>query len=204
MKEGLSDDFLKALSVKGKSLDVMVAKHLISSIAADPLRKIRLICEAFLMRHRDEEMENIYAVATSLLSYDDQNRVAWSFSQTEENFERFIKPWLIKLPDFLFYNSLDRQVKIRKLVREEVDQEGNIKTIQKPTWEQFFVITSVIGVTDVALGEMRGMFVVYAMPIVMKRAGMLVEEIDPKAFLEAKLEADRYEKRRQDRGHVEF
>ncbi|MEM4235283.1 MAG: hypothetical protein QXU75_09085 [Candidatus Methanomethylicaceae archaeon] len=172
-------DKVKEFIIKGAarnvgSYEVLLSRHLLTSIGQEPLKKIRLICEAKLMVGGDgEEMNKIYKVAISLMSVSKGNVINWAFVKSEKSYEEYIKPWLNGyIPDFNFVNKLDRDVKIKKLVDETTKAP-------KPAWEQFFIITSTIGVTDVALGEMRGMFVVHAMPIVMREFAELASMIDP-------------------------
>lgn len=66
------------------------------------MTKVRLVCEAAFMVLPDklgldlEGVETVYMVALTFLYTNIQSdfiSMAWGFNQTEENFERFIKPW---------------------------------------------------------------------------------------------------------------
>jgi len=72
------------------------------SVAANPLTKVRLICEASWMVDPNKigldlnQIETVYTVALSFLNTNPQSEflsMAWGFSLTRENYERFVAPW---------------------------------------------------------------------------------------------------------------
>ena len=103
------------------------------SVAADPLTKVRLICEASWMVDPDKigldmiQVETIYTVVLSLLNTNPTSEfvsVAWGFSLTLENYERFIAPWRMETrPFFCSWCRGDDEEKTERLEQAESDAE---------------------------------------------------------------------------------
>lgn len=146
--------------------------HVMNAINADPVKKIRLLLEGGLakvrMCRKKEEirriLREIYLVANSLdnaiIKYENAF-IPWSFSHTKENYEKFIKPWLVTFPDYYIENELDKYIKQEKLRGKE-------------EYEAFFILTSKIGITELALKELKVQFSSYAMPYVLEALDEIV------------------------------
>lgn len=160
LEKDLLDFSREKVRKRTQFFDILLAQHLLNSINAEPLKKIRLICEAHMLLSKPECIMDIYKVAISLSQVDEKNRVPWVCPKTEETFKTLIEPWLGDyMPDFNFVNDLDKMIKLKKLY----DENGN----QFPKWKIFFKITSEYGVSDIGLNELKVNFIFYAMPKVM-------------------------------------
>ncbi len=153
------------------------ALYLMNTIPMEPIRKIRIQCEALLgtlPQAKREELLDLYKVAVAL---DAANRdrdhicVAWPFENTEANFARYIAPWLKIFPDFQYRNELEKGHKLSKLkyVVVEIDEGGSKVQYRRldAGWENFFTITTKLGLSAIALDELKAQFSVYAMGRVM-------------------------------------
>lgn len=146
--------------------------HASVSLNAEPVRKIRLLLEGALSRIRyckgsdelKDQLVGIYKVANALdnaITVFGSSYIPWTFPKTKENYEKFVKPWLETFPDIKFSNSLDRQIKLQKVAGKE-------------EYEQFFIVTTQIGVSDVALREMKAQFASWAMPTVLESVDIII------------------------------
>jgi len=85
----------------------LLCQHLIMSVNTDPMNKVRLVCEAAWMVEPDKitldmnQVETIYTTALSFLNTNPKAEfiaVAWGFTLTPENYERFVEPWRRSTP----------------------------------------------------------------------------------------------------------
>jgi len=170
--------------------ELLLSQHLVAAVGADPITKIRLICEAALMvpQVREEEKDTaeiLYAVATSLdqtrinvtldaradLQPDWRGMIAWSFPPTKENFEKYIAPWLGETMEGLYYKYRGRDIS------EEAD-----KAERAGPHEYFFWLTD--HAHNSALERLRSRFAIWATPRAMKIATKLIEKIEPDTYKE--------------------
>lgn len=147
------------------SYENLLCQHLIMAVNADPLRKVRLICEASWMTDPSKtgldmkQVETIYTVDLSLLNTNPETdflSVAWGFSLTPENFERFIAPWHRKTS--LFFNSTCRAETNEK--RERLSQA-------KSEAEHFYLMTYKFNLSFSSLQMLKSEFLRWAFPLVM-------------------------------------
>ena len=103
--EGVQGFLSRALRRKQPgSYEQFLCQHLIRSVAAEPLEKIRLVSEAAYMvpdTPVDKSiLESIYRVVISLTSTEVSIRnqehwggsIPWNFELSDENYKRFIDP----------------------------------------------------------------------------------------------------------------
>jgi len=153
-----------------------------NTITLAPVKKIRILCEVLKALPLPEDVEtkidDIYTVAVALdgcSSQDSPICVPWPFAQTEENFERYIAPWLKRFPDFSYINELDKQHKLQRVLYKVVEVDGKAVTTPNEPWEQFFVITTKLDLSVAALEELKAQFAKWAMAPVMREIAQRLE-----------------------------
>lgn len=179
MSEAALMEALQKLSVsQNKTLELLIAKYLVAAINAQPLTKIRLICEAALMNAElaqkyGEGIITLNQIAMSLATPNPRDSfiaVPWAFQPTEANYNKLVKPWLLTFPYAQYGNELVREKQLLELQ-------------DKPEYEQFFIITQKQNLNPVALWQMRHEFYNYALPVIMAIAGDLTKRMQPSSFL---------------------
>jgi len=130
-EEGFKEFATQALRLHRRgSYENLLCQHLIMSVAADPLTKVRLVCEASWMTNPHKtglnmtQVETIYTVALSFLNTNPKTdflSVAWGFTLSRENYERFVVPWRRKTS--LFFSTTCRAETNEK--RERLDKVKN-------------------------------------------------------------------------------
>lgn len=124
------EDFSKFVSgaLRGPrkgTYEQLLCQHLISSVTANPLKKIKLTCEAAMMAEPEkakgfnqEELETFFNVSNAFSSASQTKidqigtrmyAIPWPFSNTEENYDRYIKPWHISASYFINFIRKHRQ-----------------------------------------------------------------------------------------------
>jgi hypothetical protein len=161
----------------------VLIQYLFKTITTDQLKKIQLICELVLM-YKDKikkedlnEVSEVYPVVTSLLNAEERTDsifIAWTFIWSKDNFEKYIAPWLMTMPDFTFMNELEKQVKLRKVFYKSIQVDGKPIMAETEPWERFFIITGKIGVSKVSYGEIKGQFILWAMPKMLRVCASLM------------------------------
>jgi len=161
----------------------VLIQYLFKTITTDQLKKIQLICELVLM-YRDKikkedlnEVSEVYPVITSLLNTEERTDsifIAWTFTWSKDNFEKYIAPWLMTMPDFTYTNELEKQVKLRKVFYKSIQVDGKPIMVETELWERFFIITGKVGVSKVSYGEIKGQFVLWAMPKMLRVCASLM------------------------------
>jgi len=119
------------------AFEQLVAQHLVAAVASDPLRKIRLVCEAAYMCNPEklnidlDRLEVTYKVATSLMNavaHPDfpvpVYTIPWAFEPTAENFKRYIEPWLTGRFSYSYQGPEDERRKIVKAIQEMEKHEA--------------------------------------------------------------------------------
>jgi len=181
--QGFQDFASKALRLHRKgAFENLLAQHLIMSVAADPLTKVRLVCEASWMLDPNKigldvkQVETIYTVVLSLLNTNPQSEfvsVAWGFSLTQENYERFIAPWRRETrPFFCSWCDGDDEDKMEHL--EQVESKA----------EKFYLITHNFNLSPASLQMLKSEYLRWASPIVMEIFEKLSRLVQPDLYKE--------------------
>jgi len=160
----------------------LLTAYMTGVIGLPPIKKIRVLCEILmgipLAEDAKTKIDDIYAVSIALDGCSTQDSplcVPWPFSPTKENFDRYIAPWLKTMPDFEFANELDRDLKLKRVIFKTIQVDGKTVTVENEPWEQFFIITSRVGLSPVALGELRSQFAKWAITPVMREITKVLE-----------------------------
>lgn len=182
-KEGFQEFASKALRLHRRgSFENLLCQHLIMSVASEPLRKVRLICEAGWMVDLDkigldiEQVETIYTVALSFLNTNPKTdflSMAWGFSLTKENYERFVAPWRRKTS--LFFVSSCRSDTDEK--RERLNQTKNEA-------EHFYLMTYKLNLSFSSLQMLKSEFLRWALPHIMDIFEKLSRLVQPDLYKE--------------------
>ncbi|MEO0252353.1 MAG: hypothetical protein ABIM44_08995 [candidate division WOR-3 bacterium] len=149
----------------------MLALHLILSVSMDPLRKVKMICEAAFMiddgklEIDEQQIEVIYRVALSFLNSSVTGEgavsVAWSFPLTEENYDRYVASWHKSNLPIITLNRI-------------IDYVGGR--------ESFLYQTYGYELHPVVFNSLKNEFLSWAMPIVMKVYSKLTRLVDPEIY----------------------
>ena len=181
--EGIQGFVSRALRRKMPgSFEQLLCQHLIRSVASDPVEKVRLICEAAMMGPDTpvdkENLEIIYQVSTGLTETRKDvmdpyvgkwhSMMMWGFARNEENFDRYIKPW-IRTWDSLVYRTFS--------YREDNEKE-RIQNLRGS--EYFWAICDRAHIATVATLETR--FLTWAIPQVMRMFEQLSKLISPDLY----------------------
>lgn len=184
-ESGFSKFASQALRLHRKgSFELLLSQHLAVATPSDPLVKVRLTCESAWMVPKDskinlnmEQVETIYMTCLSFLNTNtfkvDSVSIAFGFEQTEENFERFIKPWHAGVPlMFLYENQAERESKNQVLEKAEGEAE------------KFFLYTTEFDLNLGSFQMLKTEFLRYAIPQCMEIFEKLSRLIDPDLYKE--------------------
>lgn len=187
----------------------LLAQKLKVNRVSDPLQRITLLCEAaYMSRNKDALDMKIIDIAAaacrSFLNTDDSKKepwvnIAWVFPPTEENYVKYIKPWLtvsyhyyptrtiyayVHYGENLRYQDMERPAsryeKITKFfdeIKKRIYKEIN----EKPDYERFFIVTTAISKTT--LQAFKGEFTNWMLPKLLEQQSIIVDEIDPQVYL---------------------
>jgi len=206
-EENLADFASRALRGPRKRVyqQLLSQKLIRANMNKDPLQKIKFICEAaFMSRNKEnvdiETVELSHAVCislmrTSLNSEENFTHIPWAFPETEENYERFIRPWFSVTIRFYPLKTLychdhfpsqpifgyPNHEKIHNAWKE-VKQKILTNMGQMSPSEAFFVQTSAIGKNS--FRKLKGEFEKWAMKPLYEIVNVIVDEIDPKVYHE--------------------
>jgi len=163
------------------------AFYLMNTISHEPVKKVRILCEALMGWASNEKrgrFEDLYKIAVALDSAkrDDEHLcIAWPFENNETNYNKFIKPWLKLYPDFQYMNELEKEKKLSKLkyIEYEKEVEGRVTRFRQLDfgWENFYAITTKLGLSTIALDELKAEFSVYAMGTVMGALTEMLKDV---------------------------
>jgi hypothetical protein len=164
------------------SFEQMLANHLILSVNAECLHKIRLVIEAVYMSDIDklkidrETLDKVYAVTISFLGTSDKTdfiSIAWNFTESKQNYDYYIREWIQPIPlTFVSRTEMDRQRKQRQLDETSIE------------WQRFFLVTKSLSLSYSSLNILRGLFYRWALPQVMILFEKLAKTIDPNTYKE--------------------
>jgi len=169
------------LTRKG-SFEQLLAQHLIQSISMDPLNKVRLVLEAAFMIPKGkiefdfELAETIYLTALGFLNtkvQSDYISIAWGFTLTQENYDRFIKPWH-KGIGLSFVASCQSEVEKKREILNQTKNEAI----------SFFLLTHDLNLSLTSFYCLKSEFLRWSIPITMKFFEKLSRLIDPDLYRE--------------------
>ena len=176
------DEFVHDMIRRPKtgSYELLLCQHLIKSVAAEAMEKIRLITEgAYMVPDTPvdkEALEVIHSLATSFITmkviYDTDltlywGRIPWNFPDSEENYKKYIEPWF--LDPYKLTRILDRDTPEKK--HDEL-------------WKNFFLYTVEGRLYPSSLEYLKSAFISWAMPKVMTMFEQLTLLISPNIYLE--------------------
>lgn len=165
------------------SYENLLCQHLIMSVNAEPLTKVRLICEASWMvvdldkiKLDNQLVETIYAVTSSLLNVNPKALffdIPWAFPITDENYNRYIKPWRRKTSLAFVYDC----EATRKEKSEIVDHaESDIQL--------FRLYTKELNLHPGSFRMLKAEFLTWAIPQVMQVFEKLSRLVQPDLYKE--------------------
>jgi len=163
------------------SFETLLAQHLAVATPADPMQKVRLVCEAAYMVPPDklkldmQQVETIYLVCLSFLNTRiiEDAIIAWGFEETEENYERFITPWHKDIPMSFLYDCISSR-------KEKIKILQNCKTYA----ERFFHYTANLYLTSSSFQMLKSEFLIWAVPQAMQIFEQLSRLVDPDLYKE--------------------
>ncbi len=178
--EGLPNFVTRALRRKMPgSYEQLLCQHLIKSVAAEPMEKIRLVSEAAYMVQDtpvdQDVLDVIFNVANSFMNMNvvlDQylelywGKIAWSFKRNKENYEKYILPWLFSL-DRLRWVSGD-------------GPSYDVRTLEP--WQFFFAVTTDAKIWPSSLEWLKASFISWAMPQAMTIFEQLSRLVSPDLY----------------------
>jgi hypothetical protein len=181
-----------------------IYEHLLSQLMAqavictDPLKRIKVTCETCLViKEADqkelsidyERVEVLNVVANALLNLTvrkipdcqiDTVSIPWGFSETEENFKKFVEPWF-KCQIFYWPVFLNTHCKWHK--RHSFPYDIVIdEIIRNPFWSWFFDATSCLSPEGYA--TLRNNFAAWAIPQSQRFLSELTEIVSPTLYAE--------------------
>jgi len=179
---------------KKGTFEQLLCQHLILAVTAKPLKKISLICEAAMMAAGSEKdidfelVQILHKLATSFQQAI-HNRwynarfcsINWSFATTEENFGKYIMPWLEggRLRYYPFLGSTMWKEEA-EAIRREVDEW----LASLPYWQYFFTVTTQVQLTEESYRRLLGQFTGWALPQAMKMFAELSRLVQPQLYRE--------------------
>ena len=164
------------------SFENLLCQHLIMGVAADPLTKVRLICEASWMVDSNKigldlnQIETVYTVALSFLNTNPQSEflsIAWGFSLTLENYERFVAPW--RRETSLFF---------RTSCRAETEEKRKCLNRTKCEAEEFYLMTHDLNLSSMSFHTLKSEFLRWALPLTMEVFEKLSRLVQPDLYKE--------------------
>jgi hypothetical protein len=165
---------------KPGSYEQLLCQHLIKSVAAPPIEKIRLVSEAaLLVQDNDidkELLEVLFKVVTSFIMTRQDIRdpylwhgaFSWSFQRSNEAYKRYVVPWFDHA-DGLFH----KEIKYSDLQKYDAMNWGG---------QKFFFVTQRLHIAG--LDVMESKFTAWAMPQIMTIFEKLSRLIDPDVYMD--------------------
>jgi hypothetical protein len=148
----------------------------------DPLNKVRLVLEAAFMVPKDkvsldsELAETVYLTTLGFLNTNIQSdyiSIAWGFSLTQENYERFIKPWHKGIPlSFSAWSQSETDNKHERLKQAEDEVEC------------FFLFTHDLNLHPTSFQSLKSELLRWSIPVAMRFFEKLSRLIDPDLYKE--------------------
>ena len=167
---------------KPGSYEQLLCQHLIKAVIADPIEKIRLICEAAMMvpKFTADNLDTLYNIATSFVSTkinvfidakflnqsDWDGVIAWSIPRNKESYEKNILPWARSL------NYIHR--KGRHKAPDNINECEDFQLFWYTTFDA----------TNGTLEVLKSRFTIWAMPQAMRILEQLTEFVSPDVYTE--------------------
>lgn len=165
-------------------------------LVTDPLKRIKIVCEAALYAQKEREdlaiafeiIEVLNAVANALLNSSSQRiqgiigevvSVSWGFSPTEENYEKYVRPWFTCLVSY-YPMLLRHHVEFER--RNSYEPPRIKRIITDPLWDWFFDATSCLSAEG--YNAMRNAFAAWAIPQVQLYLAELTQVVNPNVYAE--------------------
>jgi len=166
-------------SKKG-SWELLLAQHLGASVMAEPISKVRLILEGSYMTPAKkselnmEKIDTLYSICLSFLNTvtkSDFIAVPWTFEQTQENYSKYVEPWMRKVPIcFSSATEMSKQNKRKQLEQAESDAE------------KFFLYTGELNLHLSSFQILKGLFLRWSLPQAMTIFETLSKLVDPELY----------------------
>lgn len=183
-KGGFEEFASKALRLRRRgSYENLLCQHLIMSVNAQPLTKVRLVCEACWMvvdpqkvKLDNELVETIYAVASSLLNVNPQADffdIPWAFPITDKNYSRYIKPWRRKTSLAFVYDCESTRQEKSEIV-DNAESEAQL----------FRLYTKSLNLHSGSFRMLKAEFLTWAIPQVMQIFEKLSRLVQPDLYRE--------------------
>lgn len=164
-----------------------------SIICTDPLKRVKVVCEAALMVNEKErsnlaidygQIEILNAIANAFLNvavrrYDggvDLFVIPWGFLPVEENYQKYVKPWFNCAPVFwsLFLS------KHAEFGRDSYNRPYVKKIITDPLWSFFFDASNCLSADG--YNNLKNSFSAWAIPIVQQYLAELTRVVSPSVY----------------------
>jgi hypothetical protein len=197
-EEKSQDDFAEFVSKairepRGGAYEQLLSQFLAQAvICTDPLKRVKVVCEAALMIPEPEradlaidyETVEILNMVTNAFLNSATNRdgavsISWGFHETEENGVKFVQPW--QTTKIWYYPHLLRT----HVVFEHYSGYGMPKIkriVTEPFWDWFFDATHCLS-TD-GYNTLRNSFVAWAIPQIQLYLSELTHVVSPSLYSE--------------------
>jgi hypothetical protein len=184
-KDGLQSFASQALRLgKQGSYENLLCQHLIMSVNADTLHKVRLVCEGAFMAIQDKKFEidldllnRIYSVCLTFQASNEEEEgiyVSWPFPKTETNYDLYIRPWYDEKVSLCFTSSsFYADDEKRKLLNKATSVSEN-----------FFLFTTELALHSVSLKMLKARFLIWAIPQIMTIFEKLSRLVQPDLYRE--------------------
>ncbi len=162
------------------SYEQLLCQHLIKSVGAPPLEKIRLVAEAaFMVPDSPVDKETLDVLYKVVMSFNRTREdivdpiqkwsfyIAWVFERDNEDFEKYILPWS---PSLEGINMIE--IRSQETMKQVKELEFG------PT--KFFFVTSQIHISGLA--ALEGRFISWAIPQIMTIFQKLSKLISPDLY----------------------
>ena len=164
------------------SWESLLAQHLIQSVNAPALQKLRLICEAAFMaedkaKGLDMELLDVtYQVTTGLQQTKDKEWIwiPWPFDPSKNNYDRYIKPWRRQSTRYFRFNSTCHA--------ESDDKEKRLHELKGNKAAEFFYWTDGIHLSGSTFQVLVSEFTRWALPRMMMVFSELSKLVDPELY----------------------
>jgi hypothetical protein len=177
---------------------------------SDPLMKIQAICEAANLTNEKSQLnmdfvDVAFTVSRAFLNTEvisekgkaEHVDIPWPFPLTEENFNKYVKPWFTvtcsyypfltalrreKYPTHPCFNTFDYNAKYEWERSEEIRQEIHDEILKMPRHESFFIQTSVL--CKHSFTALKGNFAQWALPQALTIQTELAKQVHGKVYSE--------------------